>query len=282
MEEDKIYIITFLTLSLSLGLITSLHTQAEYSNTEPDNTTLIDEKSERFVSPVEHGENTSRVWRKENFSRQIQWQLETDKIEVMWEVTKHPAENVTDKDLEKAWSLYNSTFENAKKKNWFNLSNAKSDGYYSWDIDQLHYLHDGYLQNNESLNPEKPESLLYAQHPTKGRILVGVMYLTQGPEDSGQQVAGPLSVWHYHLNDKQKCRTYNIIPRNTENCPNGEFSYQGPEMKHVWFINHPDGPFVTSMSLPASRIESPTKMNKTRFKNYAESKYYSKLQGEIK
>lgn len=141
--------------------------------------------------------------------------------------------------------------------------------------------------NDESLNPEKPETLLYIDHPSKGRILAGVMYIADGVADEGSQVAGPLTAWHYHQGDKEDCKKQGVIPSNPEPdkygriCTDGVMSLRGPEMLHVWFIEHPEGPFASRMSVPLSSVDQPSKMNKSEFKNYAQQNYINTTKGTI-
>lgn len=268
-NETKIRTKPAIMLILFLLLITTIVYMQSKGIKSSDQNAL----EKRFVSSFEYGENSSRSWKEENISEQLQWQIEEDKTEVMWEVTKYDKESdITDENLESAWRLYKETFENAEENGWFNWSQAKKQGFYSWENDRLHYPNKKHIQDSRTLDPSKPETLLYA-NTEQGRVLVGVMYITKGPDEPGHQVAGPLTVWHYHLNDKQKCRKYNVIPKNTEKCPNGNFTYRGPEMMHVWFIKHPDGPFATSMTLPSSKIKKPEMLKKSELIERIERKY---------
>jgi hypothetical protein len=40
------------------------------------------------------------------------------------------------------------------------------------------------------------------------------------------------------------------------------------EMMHVWFVEHPEGPFATSMSVPSQVLKEPEKMSEEEFKEY--------------
>jgi hypothetical protein len=245
-------------------------------------------ESSRFVAPFEHGNHgAEREWRKENITRQLDWQIDENKVEVMWEITQFPESEVREKDLENAWQLYSETFDAADEKDWFNWSNAEADGYYDWEIDRLHYINDDYVQNNENLNPGKPETLLYIDHPSEGRILAGVMYIADGITDKGPQAAGPLTVWHYHQGDREECKKDGVIPKRAEPdefgriCSDGVMSLRGPEMLHVWFLDHPEGPFTSRMGISSSKVEQPSKMDKSEFKEYARDSYLNTTRGEI-
>ena len=72
-------------------------------------------------------------------------------------------------------------------------------------------------------------------------------------EVEGQQIGGPLTVWHYHLWSGPTCIVKGRIGMGRAKkgkCKEGEPSQKSPEMLHVWFVDHPDGRFASGMSLP--------------------------------
>jgi hypothetical protein len=98
--------------------------------------------------------------------------------------------------------------------------------------------------------------------------LWGVMYMINSVEKEGQQVAGPLTKWHYHTYSDKTCyyNGYPIGGRDLENCPDKYKSYSSPEMVHVWFIDHPEGVFATEMSVGRQAAKSSNdKMTKSEF-----------------
>jgi len=83
-----------------------------------------------------------------------------------------------------------------------------------------HYFNPAYQRDGKVLDPDRPEALVYA-NTSKGTVLLGAMYLTPEPGDSGPQIGGCLTQWHAH----------SLQGRET------------PEMMHVWTADVPGGPF---------------------------------------
>ena len=83
-----------------------------------------------------------------------------------------------------------------------------------------------------------------------GEFLLGVMYLAIG--ERGPQVGGPLSKWHYHI-DRRMCYERGVLPIGTVqedgSCEKGFPNVRSPEMLHVWFFDHPEGKYATTMGL---------------------------------
>jgi hypothetical protein len=113
-----------------------------------------------------------------------------------------------------------------------------------------------------------------------------------GSDEEGEQVAGPLTVWHYHPMRTANYPEYinQVVSRRSDIETTGEvfdrigsnfesvseFSRKKDrtaEMMHVWFIEHPEGPFATTMSVPAENLQEPEKMTREQFEKYAMQKF---------
>lgn len=222
--------------------------------------------------------------------QQAEWQLEqelTDGTSVdIHEVTRYPGAEPTEQDLERAWNLYSETYTTAEANGWFDIENALDDGYRNFD--DRHYVNEEYYFDDRNLDPQRPESLVYYPKPGSGDgddaelVLAGVMYTMHDLEAEGEQVAGPLTVWHYHGLRERDCfsgrldegREFEIA------CNEGDMGeFRGPEMIHVWFLEHPEGPFASRMTIPDDRIEEPKMKAEEEFRSYAHEKYDRYMKG---
>ena len=113
----------------------------------------------------------------------------------------------------------------------------------------VHYVNPSFLAGGDTLDPERPESLIYG-NSSRGPILLAAMYIVHGLGKSGPDIGGPLTLWHAHSNLCFNSRT-GIIDAFTDGhgkCPEGDFNSGTPEMLHVWVVDNPDGPFSTDMN----------------------------------
>lgn len=215
------------------------------------------------------------------------------------EVTRYPYLRPTEEQLDRAWRLYNESYGAALERGWFDYENAKEDGYRP--VMGQHHVKMKYRFDDESLNPYRPETLVYYKSEDgEGRILAGFMYETSGPDVEGEQVGGPLTVWHYHpvemmfggpdeieatmddyvdsRDDVESADEYDEIYPGYENAE--EMYYDGEksvEMIHVWFVKHPEGPFGTTMTVPREKVRPSEKMTEEEFKSVVMWKHESYL-----
>ena len=132
------------------------------------------------------------------------------------------------------------------------LNAAQADGYRAVtppNLPIVHYVNPAYLVSGDTLNPQRPESLVYG-NGAKGPILLAAMFITHRIGQPGPDIGGPLTLWHSHSNLCFSART-NIIDGFTDpngNCPAGSFNAGTPEMLHVWVVDNPDGAFSTDMN----------------------------------
>ena len=178
--------------------------------------------------------------------------------QVIWEVTRYPDRGPTSAQKRAAREFRQRSFEAAQEKGWFDYERGMRDGFERQWNDENHYYKWEYITDDRILDPERPEYLMY--YPTEeGQLLAGVMYLTRKPLEHGPQIGGPLTVWHYHLGSHPHCFRGEMIllghPDESGVCPEGVLLDRTPEMLHVWFVEHPEGPFATRMKLDQSLIE---------------------------
>jgi hypothetical protein len=102
-------------------------------------------------------------------------------------------------------------------------------------IHWMHAEHRGFRRDGRTLDPRRPETLIYANVPGRPLVLVGVMYgVKRGVH--GPTPGGPITRWHRHLvcvHGKQR----GITPRPDGSCRPGWHKFLGSEMLHVWFTN---------------------------------------------
>lgn len=272
MDIRKLFLLLFLIilLSLLLGHIKTLESigLGEDFEDKSRQSNLENGSSGRYINELEY--NRSREWIHEN-----KFNLE-NRDPGDYEVTKYPNSKPTSQQIENAWNLYNGTFESAKDNNWFEFSEAKKDGYKLKD--PIHYVNEKFVYDQEHLNTDKPEFLIYHSDPENPgkKILTGAMYFVNNLSHNGSQVGGPLTIWHYHKSqeNRQNCLLNNtlvvkkgsFLKDDGDNCPY-QISNRTPQMLHVWLIDHPEGQFATRMDLNESTINNSTKLSEKEFKN---------------
>lgn len=202
-----------------------------------------------------------KPWYVSDFFRRVElWEIETtdyNDFELgMYELTQYPNQEPTQAHEDAANKLVNESFDAAVRYGWFSKEKGLSDGYEKMFGDPVHFVNIEYVFDGETLNPDKPEVLMYYK-TEEGDFLMGVMFLAIGQR--GPQVAGPLSKWHYHI-DRRMCYERGVLPIGTreegESCAVGFPNIRSPEMLHVWFFDHSEGRFATKMGLSEGLLRS--------------------------
>lgn len=149
-------------------------------------------------------------------------------------------------------------YRTAVERGWDNFDRASRDGFEPHKAhahNQTHFVNYEYVLDDRLMNPGAPEYLMY--YPTDdGPLLVGMMFMVRELGEHGPQFGGANTVWHYHAYEKPACieRMQISSARDTPDgpvCETGELAgFKSPEMMHVWFVDHPQGAFATSMQLP--------------------------------
>lgn len=124
---------------------------------------------------------------------------------------------------------------------------AAADGYDVAGIAGLDYhaSNETYLHDGRILDPERPETLVYAAGPG-GPVLLGAMFQMPGFGEAGPAIGGPLTVWHGH-----EAICFSLMPPGLTGivsplggCPVGSFAIpRTVEMMHVWTAPGAPQPF---------------------------------------
>jgi hypothetical protein len=100
----------------------------------------------------------------------------------------------------------------------------------------LHVPNPAWRADGQTLDPARPETLVYWRGPQDRLVLVGVMY-TAPRGTRGPAVGGPITRWHDH----ESCRdpaTRAKLGRPVDGaCPDGQVLRRSGEMMHVWFTD---------------------------------------------
>lgn len=172
------------------------------------------------------------------------------------EINSYAGKKQTSQQKKDADELYEKTFAEMKKNNWFNFEEAlKSD--FQKSIGS-HYLNPTFRSDDRILDPKKPEFLIFF-NTSKGMVMAGVMFLIDEHDQNGPQIGGPETVWHFH-HFPDTCWLNNLPIAKTKNgkCIDGyKKDYKNdisPQMFHIWFVKHPGGRFGTSMLIPIEEL----------------------------
>jgi hypothetical protein len=176
----------------------------------------------------------------------------------IWELSESdPEAPPTPEQRGAAEALVAHCRESAERKGWFEFQRGLADGYRLMVGDRRHYVNEAFLFDDAVLDCERPEYLMYYGTP-QGKLLAGVMFYAAGLDQRGPQIGGPLTLWHYHIWFRPKCLRGGLLltGEGRKGCRDGEPSHRSPEMLHVWFLEHPDGPFATTMWLDREVLEA--------------------------
>lgn len=177
---------------------------------------------------------------------------------VIWEVSEFaPGAHATPAQQAAADSLAARCYAAAQRHGWFEFERGLADGYRLMTGDRRHYVREDYLFDDAVLDCERPEFLMYYGTP-KGKLLAGLMFYAPGLAERGPQIGGPLTVWHYHIWFRAKCLRGGLLltGEGRDGCRVGEPSHRSPEMLHLWFLDHPDGRFATTMWLDREQLDA--------------------------
>lgn len=95
-----------------------------------------------------------------------------------------------------------------------------------------------YRRDGRILDPEHPESLLYARNPAEDSlVLVGVVFRMEEVGVPGLAVGGPITVWHNHTHCMDPTTHAEVSKPMKGSCPDGTVPHTGVDMMHVWFTD---------------------------------------------
>jgi hypothetical protein len=123
-----------------------------------------------------------------------------------------------------------------------------------------HFIKWEWINDDVTLDPDAPESLVYEVQADGSRKLVSAMYML--PNDVGldevPDIGGPLMQWHVHENlcfssDPAQPRVAGITDE-AGNCREGLKKFDPSAMIHVWITPHKCGPFAALEGVGAGQI----------------------------
>jgi hypothetical protein len=110
----------------------------------------------------------------------------------------------------------------------------------------VHMENPAYKKDGRDLDPERPETLVYAIEGGRATLL-GVVYVMERAGVPAPQPGGPITQWHAH----NICLT--VLPPGFGivspfgSCPALSINLTSPEMMHVWVVDNPAGPFAEGL-----------------------------------
>ncbi len=122
-----------------------------------------------------------------------------------------------------------------------------------------HFIQWDWIGDDVTLDPNRPESLVYEPRSDGSRTLVSVMYMLAADValDDVPDIGGALMQWHIH---DDLCFTTGDAPWSGAppcaggTCPDGLQHFQPSPMIHVWITPHPCGPFASLEGVGAGQI----------------------------
>ncbi len=173
---------------------------------------------------------------------------------VIWELSHFPpGARPSSEHNRDARAFVEACYEAAEKNEWHLYDRGIKDGYWLPSFDRAHYQRDDYMLDDVVLDPQRPEVLMYYRTPSQGKQLVGFMFFAEDRGKRGPQFGGPMTIWHYHIWRDPQCvvdETIAVGFAQDGHCERGQPFHRSREMIHVWLIDHPEGPFASSMYLP--------------------------------
>ena len=180
-----------------------------------------------------------------------------DGDEGIYEVNRFEGQAINTAQQKAAVHLVDQVRDTVGQRGWHNFDQAIRDGF-SWYLPG-HYAKKEYLYDEQIMDPERPEVLIYS-----GKRLIGAMFLATCEscdiDLSGPQPGGALTQWHYHIFNFNFCfpdrlpeKEFGLaLPGSDGVCPSGVLTNRTPEMIHVWLEDHPEGRFASDdgFSLP--------------------------------
>lgn len=153
---------------------------------------------------------------------------------------------------------------------WSDFHTAEAAGFHSIGDAATgveHYIQWSWINDDVTLNPDKPESLVYEPQPDGSKKLVSAMYLLPDTLtlDQVPELGGKLTQFHIHNN---LCFTKDpvapLVRGLTDaagNCPAALQKFPSAPMIHVWITPQDCGPFSALEGIGAGQVaEGQTKL----------------------
>jgi hypothetical protein len=146
---------------------------------------------------------------------------------------------------------------------WSDPAAAEAAGFHSIgdaDTGHEHYINWDWIDDDVWLDPDAPESLVYAPQPDGSKKLVSAMYML--PRDVALEdvpdYGGALMQWHIH---DDLCLTDDPVAPQLEGQTLPDGTCRPPSVKlaewpmiHVWIVPHECGPFAALEGIGAGTI----------------------------
>jgi hypothetical protein len=146
---------------------------------------------------------------------------------------------------------------------WSDYRDAEAAGFHSIG-DALtgheHFINWDWINDDVTLDPDHPESLVFQPQPDGSKKLVSAMYMLPDTVDLADvpNIGGALMQWHIHdnlcfTNDPVAPKVAGITnPQGNCNAPLSKF--RPAPMIHVWITSHKCGPFAALEGVGAGQI----------------------------
>jgi len=164
---------------------------------------------------------------------------------------------VTPKQQAEAENLVSLTL--ARLPKWSDAATAEKAGFRSIGdgfTGTEHLMNRTFQNDNTTLDPDRPESLVY-DTTGGGRRLVAAMYMLKPgtPLSAVPPLGGSLIQWHIHDNLCFSASGFiQGLTNSSGSCPNGQTKPQSVPMVHVWITPNPCGPFAALEGIAGGRI----------------------------
>jgi hypothetical protein len=129
------------------------------------------------------------------------------------------------------------------------LDAALADGYRAslgMQGTDVHLENKAYKSDGATLDPARPEMLVYAVDGSRATLL-GVVYVMEVAGRPGPTPGGAITRWHAHNLCVSALPPGIGIVSPYGGCPALSVSVTSPEMMHVWVVDNPDGPFADGL-----------------------------------
>ena len=146
---------------------------------------------------------------------------------------------------------------------WSNYKDAEAAGFRSIGDGATgfeHFIQWDWINDDVTMDPDFPESLVYQPQPDGSKKLLSAMYML--PDTVALQdvpdVGGALMQWHIHdnlcfTNDPVQPRVAGVTS-STGSCPAPLVKFRPAPMIHVWITPHKCGPFAALEGVGAGQI----------------------------
>ncbi len=141
---------------------------------------------------------------------------------------------------------------------------AEADGYHTINdggTGHEHFINWSYINDDQTLNPDVPEALVYETGPGGSRTLVAAMFMlgTGTTLDDTPDIGGALTQWHIHddlcFSDDPVAPIVAGVTKVGGSCRPPLVKLDPVPMIHVWITKHQCGPFSALEGIGAGQVE---------------------------